>query len=97
MSRGEAPASDSIADASQQVVNRLADAPCLWRFEVAESDSVAEKIVETAAREQVDLIAMYTHDRKGLAKLSKGNIAEQVQERATTEVQVFSPRGLVPR
>ena len=82
---------DSIVDASQQVVNRLAEAPGRWRFEVAVSDSVADEIVETAAREQVDLIAMYTHDRKGLAKLSQGSTAEEVRERATTEVQIFGP------
>ena len=40
---------------------------------------------------------MYTHDRKGLAKLIKGSIAEKVKERATTEVRVVRPRELVAR
>ena len=66
-----------------------------WRCEVAISGSVADGIVDIARREEVDLIAMYTHDRKGLAKLLKGSIAEKVQKRASNEVQVFRPRELV--
>ena len=46
-------------------------------------------------REGVDLIGMYTHDRKGLAKLIRGSIAEKVQRRAPIKVQVFRPRELV--
>jgi hypothetical protein len=37
---------------------------------------------------------MYTHDRKGLAKLIKGSIAEKVQRRAPIEVKVFRPQEL---
>jgi len=66
-----------------------------WRCEVVVSASVADGVVDFARREEVDLIAMYTHDRKGLAKLLKGSIAEKVQKRATTAVQVFGPRELV--
>ena len=71
--------------------------PGRWRCEVAVSSSVPEGIADTAVQEEVDLIAMYTHDRKGLAKLIKGSIAEKVKERATTEVRVVRPRELAAR
>ncbi len=76
------------------VAGHLIDAPGIWRCEVVECDSVAEGIADFAAREQVDLIAMYTHDRKGLAKLIRGSIAEKVQRRAPIEVRVFRPHEL---
>ena len=60
-----------------------------------EADSVAQGIADFAAREEVDLIAMYTHDRKGLAKLIRGSIAEKVQERGLVAVRVFKPKELI--
>ena len=74
--------------------NRLNTGSCRWRCEVAVSASVADQIADTAHREDVDLIAMYTHDRKGLAKLIKGSITERVLERALREVRVVRPREL---
>jgi len=47
-----------------------------------------------AAQEKADLIAMYTHDRKGLARLVKGSIAAKVERGAPTEVRVFKPTEL---
>ncbi len=79
------------------VAGHLIDAPGIWQCEVVECDSVAEGIADFAAREHVTLIAMYTHDRKGLAKLIRGSIAEKVQRRAPVEVRVFRPRELVAR
>ena len=66
-----------------------------WRCGVVEADSVAQGIADFAAREEVDLIAMYTHDRKGLAKLIRGSITEKVQKRAPVDVWVFKPKELV--
>ena len=77
------------------IASKIGDGPGRWRCDVAISSSVADGIADIARREEVDLIAMYTHDRKGLAKLIKGSIAEKVQKRATTEVRVFRPRELV--
>ena len=54
-----------------------------------------EEAYRFARGEEVNLIAMYTHDRKGLAKLMKGSIAEKVQKKAATEVQIFMPSELV--
>lgn len=65
-----------------------------WRLEVEVADSVADGIVRLADRESVDLIAMYTHDRKLLARHVKRSIAREVQRRATTEVRVFGTREL---
>ena len=47
-----------------------------------------------ANRESVDLIAMYTHDRKLLARHVKRSIAREVQRRASTEVRVFGTREI---
>ena len=78
----------------RHIVSQIGEGPGRYRCEVVVSDSVADGIADIARREEVGLIAMYTHDRKGLAKLIKGSIAEKVQKRATTEVQVFRPREL---
>lgn len=66
-----------------------------WRCEVAVSASVANGIADFAGLEEVDLIAMYSHGRTGFAKLIKGSIAEKVQQCATTQVRVLTPRTLV--
>jgi len=58
---------------------------------------VAEGIASFAMREGVDIIAMYTHDRKGIAKLIRKSIAEKVQKSGPVEVRVLKPRELVSR
>ena len=70
--------------------------PAEWLFEVAISNSVADEIVNVARREQVDLVAMYTHDRRGLAKIIKGSIAQKVKEISPIEVRAFPLRELEP-
>ncbi len=79
------------------VVDHLAEVPGRWRCEVVVSVSVGQAIADFSRREAVDLIAMYTHDRKGLSKLVRGSIAEKVQERAPAELRVLRPRELVAR
>lgn len=79
------------------VVGRLGLAAHRWRCHVNFASSVAEGIANHAAQEKVDLIAMYTHDRKGLAKLIKASVAKKVQDRAQVTVQVFRPRELALR
>ena len=80
----------------RQVVSQLGEPAVRWRCEVVVAKSVAQAIVDFAVRDNVDLIAMYTHDRKGLAKLIKGSIAEKVQKSAPIDVRVIKPRELVP-
>ena len=65
-----------------------------WRLEVEVANTVADGIVRLADRESVDLIAMYTHDRKLLARHVKRSIAREVQRRASTEVRVFGTREI---
>ncbi len=76
------------------VVHRFGAQPDRYRCEVVVSKSVAEGIMSLAAQEGIDLIAMYTHDRKGLARLIKGSIAAKVERGSPTEVRVFRPREL---
>lgn len=78
----------------RKIANQLGEESDRWRCEVAVADSVAQGIVDFAMQEDVNLIAMYSHDRKGLAKLIKGSIAEKVERKAPIEVQVFKPREL---
>ncbi len=76
----------------RDVVHRFGVQPDRFRCQVVVSKSVAKGITSLAAQEEVDLIAMYTHDRKGLARLIKGSIAAQVERGSSTEVRVFRPR-----
>jgi nucleotide-binding universal stress UspA family protein len=75
-------------------VQQQEGAPGHWHCEAVVSRSVAEGITNYAIQEGVDLIAMYTHDRKGLARLIRGSIAAQVQRNSPIEVRVFRPREL---
>ncbi len=68
-----------------------------WRCEVVEADSVADGIAEFAMKEGVDLIAMYTNDRKGLAGVIRKSIAAQVQQQGAVEVRVLRPREMAAR
>lgn len=76
----------------EDVRRRMGGALGGWRCAVEIAEPVAHGIVDFASKEEVDLIAMYTHDRNGLAKLIMGSIAEKVQRRTAIEVQVFKPR-----
>ncbi len=82
-------------DYLREVMQRLGGAPGRWYCEAIVWESVPEGIASFADWEGVEVIAMYTHDRKGLAKLIRGSVAEKVKEKATIEVKVFPPRELV--
>lgn len=75
----------------------LAGADERVRCEATIADSVPEGIVKAAEREGVDLIAMYTHDRHGLARLMKGNIAREVIRSSPVEVQVLTAAEVAER
>lgn len=75
-------------------VERLGTTPFQLRAETVVSDSVAQGIADFARREGVDLIAMYTHGRRGLARLLKGSVAQKVQQLASTQTRVFRPQEL---
>jgi nucleotide-binding universal stress UspA family protein len=82
-------------DYLREVIQRCGGTPGRWYCEAVVWESVPEGIASFADREQVEVIAMYTHDRKGLAKLIRGSVAEKVKQKATIEVKVFPPRELV--
>ena len=65
-----------------------------YRCVVEASKSPSNGIVDCAAKENADLIAMLTHDRKGLSKLLKGSVAEKVKRLASMEVLVVKPSDL---
>jgi nucleotide-binding universal stress UspA family protein len=81
-------------DYLREVMQRFEGSPSQWHCEATVRKSVPEGIASFADQEGVEVIAMYTHDRKGLAKLIKGSIAEKVQRRAPIEVKVFRPQEL---
>ena len=74
-----------------EVAGQLGKGSGRWRCHVIEAPSVADAISSYAAREGVDLIAIKTQERKGLARLTKPSIARKIQRRAPVEVKVFRP------
>ena len=78
-----------------RIINRLRDSSVDASAAVVVHDSVASAIVAYANRNSVDLITMFTHDRRGLAKLVKGSVAREVERRAVMPVRVFRPEDLV--
>ena len=78
------------------IVSRLQQSSVRATPVVVVHDSVPAAIVAYANRNSVDLISMYTHDRRGLAKLVKGSVAREVERRAVMPVRVFRPGDLAP-
>ena len=77
-----------------RIANRLRESSVESSTAVVVHDSVASAIVAFANRNSVDLISMFTHDRRGLAKLVKGSVAREVERRAVMPVRVFRPEDL---
>ncbi len=77
-----------------RIANRLRESSVEANTAVVVHDSVASAIVAYANRNSVDLISMFTHDRRGLAKLVKGSVAREVERRAVMPVRVFRPEDL---
>ena len=93
---GEREESERVKEMSylRSAIRRFGAQADRFRCEVVVSKSVAEGITSLAAQEEADLIAMYTHDRKGLARLIKGSVAAKVERESPTEVRVFKPTEL---
>ena len=93
---GEREESERVKEMSylRAVIRRFGARADQFRCEVVVSKSVAEGITGVAAPKRADLIAMYTHDRKGLARLVKGSIVAKVEREPPTEVRVFKPTEL---
>ena len=71
------------------IVSRQGAGPGHWRCEVTVAYSISQSIVNLAMREGVGLIAMYTHDRKGFARLIKGSIAREVGRRRACRGEIL--------
>ena len=77
-----------------RIANRLRESSVEASSAVVVNDSVPAAIVAYANRNSVDLISMFTHDRRGLARLVKGSVAREVERRAVMPVRVFRPEDL---
>lgn len=77
-----------------RVANRLRESSVEATTAVVVNDSVPAAIVGFANRNSVDLISMFTHDRRGLARLVKGSVAREVERRAVMPVRVFRPEDV---
>ena len=77
-----------------RIANRLNESSVQATTAVVVNDSVPAAIVSYANRNSVDLISMFTHDRRGLARLVKGSVAREVERRAVMPVRVFRPEDL---
>ena len=71
------------------LVGRIKADSTRWRCRVIEAPSVAVGIVGYAAREDVDIIVMYVHERKGLANLTRRSITKEVKQKAPVAVRFF--------
>jgi nucleotide-binding universal stress UspA family protein len=93
-SKHEEEARDSAMAYLQGLVSGMGEEGGRWSCDVMVHQSVVDGISEYAAQGDVDLIAMYTHDRKGFAKMIRGSVAEKVSNKANIEVHVFKPSEL---
>jgi nucleotide-binding universal stress UspA family protein len=76
------------------VVGRTGIDPSQWRWDVIEAPSVADGVANFAAQEDVEIIAMYVHERKGLAKLTGRSIAKDIKQKSPADVRFFRSREL---
>ena len=71
------------------LVSRVNTDSTRWLCRVIEAPSVADGMVGYAAREDVDIIVMYVHERKGVAKLTRRSIAKEVKQKSLVAVRFF--------
>ena len=99
----QAPADESREDETRAAIqtrcelafrDRVEDG-IRWTCDTAVSSDVVTGILDYSDANNVDLIAMYTRDRKGLAALRKKSIAKEVRKKASIEVKVFKPGEVV--
>jgi nucleotide-binding universal stress UspA family protein len=75
------------------VVPTDAAVPCTHKLLVGDP---ADAIIQVAETEEVDLIVMGTHGRRGLTRLLMGSVAEAVVRRATCPVLTVKQPAEVP-
>jgi nucleotide-binding universal stress UspA family protein len=74
----------------ERVSQRLKDAGCQVSWEVVEG-SPASAIVETARKNNCDLIALATHGRSGLVRAVLGSVADAVVRESHLPVLLIRP------
>ena len=86
------PLSDYLSKQSSiKLESFLERTPETWRGKIQHrilSGDAAEEIIETATRENFDLIVTGTHGRKGLSRAFLGSVAERVVRQAKCPVMV---------
>lgn len=75
----------------QQVAERIAAQAPTTLIEVVVAPQAAITILEQAQHDGIDLIAMATHGRRGLARFWLGSTADKVLRGATTPVLLYRP------
>ncbi len=64
--------------------------PERWHCETVMAPRSSEGVVSFAKNEEVDVIAMFVPERRGLTKLMKGNTSKGVKRNSPVEVRVFT-------
>lgn len=75
----------------EEVARPLAAAGLRVRTRMEVAGSVTAAILEAAQAEQVELVALATHGRSGLARLALGSVADKVVRASRTPVLLFRP------
>lgn len=75
----------------EQLAERLAAQALTARIEVVVAPQAALAILEEAQQEGIDLIAMATHGRRGLARVLLGSVADNVLRGTTAPVLLYRP------
>lgn len=63
------------------------------KIEARESRNPAEEIIRVAIEKNIDLIAMATHGRSGIAQLLVGSVAEAVMRSGVAPVLLLRPKA----
>ena len=84
-------------DQARESLERLAETLRAdgWHVRVqVVAGGVAASIANVASEERIDVIAMATHGRSGLARQVLGSVATETLQRATTPLLLLRPTGL---
>jgi universal stress protein A len=89
----EEPSREELLKALGQVVPTDPAVPCVHKLMIGDP---AEAILKLAQEDQVELIVMGTHGRRGLTRLLMGSVAEAVVRRAPCPVLTVRQPATAP-
>ena len=81
-------ADDYLAHVNERFFGGLARTEVIW------GEDAAEAIINYAANQKVDLIAIATHGRTGLARMMMGSVAGALLRARVTPIYMVRPEGL---